>query len=204
MPKPAEWDSVYFGEYGWSPAYRYFHNERFAGEEWQGTNEPNAESPVKFQLASSRYTAGSGGFDCSIDEGFRLGLPQPKIVDHFGLRWHGEYADFLDGDGKLAVFDPTAKEPGPDATLMREDLLKKYLDECNLDLCWVVVGEKNIIGGDAVAVYHGRLKISGAYRLTEDGPNGFINAIPEFPQNSSDDSEEPDDDGEANHLADPG
>ena len=188
MPEPAEWDSVYVGEYGWSPAFRYFHDERFGGEEWQGTNEPNAESPVNFQLASSRCTADRGGFDCSVDEGFHLGVPHPNFINHFKLRWHGKHADYCDEDGKKAVFDPTAKELGPDATLMREDLLRKYLGERDLDLCWVVVGEKNITGGDAVDVYHGRLKISGAFRLTEDGPKGFINAVPEFPQSASNDS----------------
>ena len=184
MPEPATWDSVYFGEYGWSPAYRYFHDERFGGEEWQGTNAPNAESPVTFQLASSRCAAERGGFDCSIDEGFHLGVPHPRFINHFKLRWHGKHADYCDEDGKKAVFDPTAKEPGPNATLMREDLLRKYLDEHDLDLCWVVVGEKNITGGDAVDVYHGRSKISGAYRLTEDGPKGFTRAFPEIPESA--------------------
>ena len=189
MPESANWDSVHFGEYGWSPAYRYFHDERFGGEVWHGTNEPNAKCPVEFQLASSRFASEIGSFDCSIDESFSLGVPQPNLIDHFGLRWFGNGADYVDTEGTLAAFDPTSHDSGPDAMLIREDLVMEYLEDRDLALCWVVVGEKNITGGDASDVYHGRLKISGAYRLTKDGPKGFTNSNPEFAQNANGDIE---------------
>lgn len=179
MPEPTEWHHVFLGEYGWSPAYRYFHDELFGGEDWQGTNEPNAECPVKFQVASSSYLAERGGFDCSIDESYHLGLPHPNLIRHCELRWHGKDADFVDGKGKLAAFDPTTKSPGPDAVLIREDLIKEYLQDNDLTLCWVAFGEKNVIGGDASDVYHGRLKISGAYRLADDGPTGSLSCVAE-------------------------
>ena len=182
MPEPSALHPVYLGEYGWSPAYLYFYRDAKDGKDWIGTEEFNRKDcPVKFQIASAEYSADSGGFDCSIDEGFSLGLPHPEFIDHFGLRWFGKDVEFLDAEGNLAAFDPTAQEPGPNATLLREDLLKQYLDDRDLVLCWVVVGEKWITGGDAVNVYHGRSQISGAYRFTEDGPDGFIIAKPDHP-----------------------
>lgn len=199
MPEPPELHEVFLGEYAWSPAYAHLHGDHLDGGDWIGMNEIDLkECPVRFQVASTKHRSSSGGFDCSIDEGFSLGLPIPQLIDHLGLRWSGQDAGYFDTDGNLVAFDPTAKEPGPDATLIREDSMRKYLDDLDLDLCWIVVGEKNVTGGDAIDVYHGRLKISGAYRLTEDGPKGFINVIPESPQSAGNDSCESNDAESAN------
>ena len=191
MPEPAELDEVFVGEYAWSRAYAHLYGDRLDVGDWIGTNEIHLkECPVDFQVVSTKHRSGHGGFDCSIDEGFSLGLPHPQFIDHLRLQWSGQGTEYFDIEGNLGAFDPTAKEPGPDATLMRADLVRKYLDDRGLDLCWVVVGEKNITGGDAVDVYHGRLKISGAYRLTENGPKGFIDANLEIPQSANEDIEQ--------------
>ena len=184
MPKPAGLDSVYLGEFRWSSAYQHYFREvlRDKDKEWILPTGFNVKRcPVKIQLASLEYETGSGGFDCSIDEGFSLGLPNPRFIEYFGLRWFGNGVEFLDADGNVAAFDPTVSQDGPTATLLREDLVRRYLDEHNLALCWIVVGEKWITGGDAVERYHGRQQISGAYRFTENGPEGFVNTDIDLP-----------------------
>ena len=183
MPEPPALHSVYLGEYGWSPAYQHYFSDVEKGKDWVRPTRFNIKAcPVKIQLASFEYETGSGDFDCSIDEGFSLGLPHSEFIDHFGLQWFGKGVEYLDAEGRVAAFDPTVTEPGPNATLLREDLLSQYLDDRDLVLCWVVVGEKWITGGDAVNVYRGRLQISGAYRFTESGPKGSIIAKLDLPK----------------------
>ena len=87
----------------------------------------------------------------------------------------------------MAVFDPTVHEDGPTALLMREDLLLQYLQDKGLTLCWTILGEKWVVGGDASEKYHGRLKMSGAYRQMGSDQVGFLNCVPDIPKDDADD-----------------
>jgi hypothetical protein len=126
-----------------------------------------------------KYFSKSSGFDCSIDEGYTLRLLTPEIVVNLGLRWSGNAADYLDVNSQLAAFDPTAKAEGPDALLIREEILKEYLVRENLALCWVVIGEKRVIGAGFDPGHHSNLLISGAYVLGDTEPDGSYHCEPE-------------------------
>ena len=56
--------------------------------------------------------------------------------------------------------------------LIREDLLNRYLSENDLALCWVVQGEKRIIGGGPERVYKGRNIVTAVYRHTGSSLEG--------------------------------
>ena len=103
-------------------------------------------------------------------ESYALRLPHLGFIKYAGLQWSGDAADYYDNNGELAAFDPTAYEDGPSGLLLRRDLLDRYLAENGLALCWVILGEKMILGGSMTEGYQGRLKISGAYRYTTDSP----------------------------------
>ena len=109
------------------------------------------------------------------DDGQRL-LPRGLhgISAAFELNWTGRGADFVDRESNLAAFDPTAHADGPTALLVRDDLLRRYLNESDMALCWTVIGEKRIIGREANRLYQGALHISGAYTLGDDGRDGFL------------------------------
>ena len=83
----------------------------------------------------------------------------------------------MDRDGNLAAFDPTAHEEGPFALLMREDLLREYLDRAGLALCWEVIGEKRVVGSIYREHNPGVLRLTGAYLLQEDEPEGEVKTI---------------------------
>ena len=48
----------------------------------------------------------------------------------------------------------------------------RYLSENNLVQCWVVQGEKSIIGGGTERVYEGRNTVTAVYRHTGSVPGG--------------------------------
>ena len=182
MPEPPEGNSLFLGEYGWAPAFKHLYADCVYGRDWiKPQKRDGEECPVEIQPASFTYLSDSEGFDCSIEEGYTLRLPHQDFIDHIGLRWSGESADYLDETGYLATFDPTAHENGPTALLLREDLLRQYLTERGLALCWVVIGEKWILGGDASTKYHGRAKMSGAYSYNGKEPDGFMSFHADIP-----------------------
>ena len=68
------------------------------------------------------------------------------------------------------AFDPSAHEPGPNALLLRLDLLETYLSENDLELCWAVTGEKQSMG--TTGQPYGWLQFHGAYVLRGGKPEG--------------------------------
>ena len=178
MPESPEIYNMFLGEHGWSSTFRYFNQPYYGFYGWTnpGKNCPTSVRPVLFE-----YNVGAQGFDCSVDESYTLRLPDHDMVKRLGLKWTRQGANFVDKEGRLAAFDPTAHEDGPTALLIREDLLRQYLSNEGLALCWTILGEKRVLGGSRQS-YHGALRISGAYKYTDQGPKGFLNFFLEKPR----------------------
>ena len=179
MPESPEIYHMFLGEYGWSPAFRYF-NQLYYG--YSGWTTPERNCPTSVRPALFKYNVETQGFDCSVDESYVLRLPDHDIVERLGLKWTRQGANFIDKEDRLAAFDPTAHGDGPSALLIREDLLRQYLSNEGLALCWTITGEKRVLGGDWQSDHPGALRISGAYKYTDQGPEGFLNFFPDKPR----------------------
>ncbi|ACY49764.1 conserved hypothetical protein (plasmid) [Rhodothermus marinus DSM 4252] len=171
MPEPPKIYEMFVGEYAWAPAFRYFQQPYYGDTGW---SHPREDCPVKLRVASFNYVAESGGFDCSIDESYTIRLPAVDLVDGLRLRWTGDGGDFVDTSGQLVVFDPTVHEAGPDALLVRFNELVRFLEQKELTLCWVVIGEKRVVGPGFPPDYYASLRMSGAYRLCQESSKGFL------------------------------
>ena len=184
MPEEPEMYGLLLGEHGWSPAFNYSTVTYDTGAGWpQSERCPVAIRPIAFQ-----YHAETNSFDCSVEESYSLRLPHHELVRRLGLKWSGRGADYLDHQGQLAALDPTAHEDGPTALLLREDLLRDYLSQNDLALCWTILGEKRVLGemsSRSIPAYYGSLRISGAYRYTDQGPKGFVRFRHDMPHDES-------------------
>lgn len=188
MPESPEMYRMFLGEYGWSPAFRHVFPSCYGGNDWVN---PDQNCPVSIRPATFNYNASAPGFDCSLDDSYTIYLPHPEFVNRLGLKWSGKGSDYLGPEGRIAAFDPTAHQDGPTSLLLREDLLKQYLSDEGLVLFWTIFGEKRIFGvlyGDSRSEYHGALRISGVYKYTDQGPQGFLNPLPDKPRNENADS----------------
>ena len=171
MPDPPEFYRLFLGEHGWSPASNYFEQPYFGHEEWI---RPSKECPVTIKSVAVEYVQESSDFDCSVDEGFRLRLPSSDLLSGLNLTWSGVGADYHDSDGAVAASDPTAHSSGPSALLLQEEILRQYLRRERLAICWAVIGEKRVLGTGPTSGPRSSLHMSGAYRLSDDGPAGFL------------------------------
>jgi len=176
MPDPPEVYRVFLGEYGWSPAFRYFQQQHFHDLGDNGWTQPAHDCPLKVRSIAFEYLREAGIYDCSIDKTYRLRLPANEIVTSLKLQWSGNGADYVDAAGQLAVFNPTAHDDGPQALLFNEDCLREFLKQERLSLCWTILGEKLAVGPGFDDVL-GILRLSGAYILGKSGPAGFTKCI---------------------------
>lgn len=170
FPTLGENYSAFLGEYPWAPAFEQLRDSG-AINEYEWCYPPGAEPTTAYKLAANCSTGGSE-YDCSVDEDAisTLNLPSHLVVLGCQLTWTGIGADYLDQSSRLAAFDPSTHEPGPDALLLRLDLLERYLSEHDLELCWAVTGEKQSMGTSGQP--HGWLQFQGAYVLRDGKPVG--------------------------------
>lgn len=171
MPDPPKTRGIFLGEYGWSQAFRHLNEPSYGLADWE---TPKNDCPTSVQPASIVFSAGSGDFDCSVEESYSLHLPQYDFVTRLGLRWSGKESVFVDQLGHCAAFDPTAYENGPTALLIREDSLKRYLADAGLSMVWVAIGEKHVLGRNYGDHFNGSLRMSGAYLYSGLEPEGSL------------------------------
>ena len=164
--------AMFLGEYGWASAFRSF-SDSYKKE--TGSYRANGVGiRIDARPSIADYVAETGGYDGSLDESYIVRLPDAEMLKQLGADWSGQPGEFLDNSGFKAAFDPTTSENGPSSVLIREDLLRQYLEENNLAICWIVSGEKWIVGGDPGLTGRSRLLISGGYTLTDGGLKGDL------------------------------
>ena len=163
----AEVYDVFVGEHGWAPAADY---RQVPLRSWFEETRPSRNAPVHIEAVATKYPF-RAGHRISVDEWFQL--PVQKIVQIGRLHWSGQAVDFLDPDGNVAAFDPSAHMAGPSALLLREEFLRELMKRHKLGMVWTVVCVKSVKISYLTPEYP-LLRISGAYRLSEAGPVGFM------------------------------
>lgn len=172
MPEPPSVHGVFIGEHGWSPAFQHFQKQYYHDIGSNGWTRPHQECPVDVRVIGVEYRSKMGDRDFSTNDSFPLRLPSNELIAKLNLQWSGNAADYLDTVGRLAVFDPAIDKEGPNALLFREDLLKDYLTRENLTICWIVLGEKQVLHGRRDIRNPPRLGITGAFYLDKDKLKG--------------------------------
>lgn len=169
MPEAPESHTVFLGEHAWAPAAQTF----YANVKHDRAFEPARGCPSGVRPAAVKHEDAASDFDCSFKEGERIGLllPAPELLTGIGLMWSGQAATYLTPTGQVAVQVPPADIHGHHSLLIREDLLRPYLQEARLALCWALLGEKQLLGHDEFRSLP-RLRLSGVYRLMPNGLQG--------------------------------
>ena len=133
---------------------------------------PDGDAPVPAHVLATNYSTAFSGYDWSVgeNEGTGLYLPSPSIVRGCCLRWSGNDADYVDHDGTIVAFDPSAHESGHGTLLVRTDVMEQFMANHDLELCWAVIGEKQSTGTSGQP--YGWLKMFGAYVYRDGQPIG--------------------------------
>jgi hypothetical protein len=92
-----------------------------------------------------------------------------------GLKATKEMSEFVNENNELCCFSPSITNKDKAFLLINKRMFLDYLKSNNLEIIWTILGEKNIIGGPRSTEYSDRLKISGAYKMCQNGLKGKVN-----------------------------
>jgi len=158
----------YLKEYPWHPSYQEING-------WVEPNSPgnfNEVININHLVPTNEYEWEASSTDKSLNNSISIYLPNKLLVNDLGLSLkQDEYGEWIDSKGNLAFVDPSINEIGPSYALMRSDLLENWLEEKNLQLIWLIGGEKQLFTSMA-SKFFGRLVYSGIYTTTDTGIGG--------------------------------
>ena len=115
--------------------------------------------------------------DFSLKENIHIKRPTKYLFNLLRVHFKDNEYELYNIDNKLVVFNPAIKfQEGSDCLLVDREYLLKKLTEENLDIIWLVLGAKEIIG-DTSILYEG--DINSLFYLNEDSEiEGDFSLIP--------------------------
>ncbi len=182
LPEPATSSKLFFGEVGWSPAFRDLMSE-FDYEGPHG-NADWPRSTATLRPVAMCYLFEGAGYDCSLSESVTLYRPEWQTDESMRLKWTGKGADFANTAGELVASDPSAFGSGPPALIIRESDFAAYLEANGLTLIWKVQGERCAFSPGRPNTWDGSLQFWGAYEYTPSGPQGKLETRLQLPDDN--------------------
>jgi len=165
---------AFIREYPWHPIYKDIPVYRYIGggnsDFKHGRNV--IDNGIKGIMNTVTYRWESAGYDKSVDQSILINLPSRKIVE--GLNLHHDLiklGHWKNHQGETVFFDPSVKEKGPSSSLCRTIHLSDWLKNNDLQIIWLVDGEKQLYIGYSVgreSQFFGSLRYNGIYKLTPE------------------------------------
>ncbi len=158
LPRPGHRFRQHLHEHHWSAHFDGPLDEEWVPELWRANDLPHP-----FVETAGEYMCEHNTYDCSLDSTVIISLPSRWLSEKMNLKAAGRRGDFVDGSGRLIAFDPSTRDRGHGALVVRRDALRALLDREGLALFWTLLGEKNIYRPDHIGGWRGRLTILGIY-----------------------------------------
>lgn len=177
LPAGPERYQVFSREYYWSPAYQFFKNPYYGGNDWEEVNDRLNRNNVMAQVlpTSERYRWESGA-DYENQPAFLA--PREYMYSAMKLQYSKNIGEWLSEDGQVACFDPSGRKGGASSLKVKKGLLQQFLLKNHLKIFWTCLGEKRIYGTSFSGKDFPRwLELSGVYTLNDGHIEGEIKPI---------------------------
>lgn len=155
----------FFREYPWHCVHNDFNN-------WKATIDDEFTSNPEYLMPISEYEWEMGGREQSLSDSISIYSPAKEIIKGLSLSpLLEQYGHWINDNKELVFFDPSMNEKGSPSALIQTNILFDWLEENDLQLIWLVGGEKQLFTSMA-SNFFGRLIFSGIFTLTENGVEG--------------------------------
>lgn len=169
MPECSNRYELFYREYYWSPAYKYYDIEGLTKRDIRDKETNQFIAHVDITTIGYLWEAEE---DHSKEISFYSLMPSKQLFDGLNMRYAEKEGFFLNEEGEMICFDAKVIDSSQNYLLIRKDAILDYLKTHHKKIMWYVYGEKNIIG---LHNYLGTsnfpmwLAVSGVYALDEEG-----------------------------------
>lgn len=157
----------FFGEYPWHTIYRHISDWREPGD---GIRDLIT---VKHLVPFAKYEWEEGSKDYSINSSLFFHMPAKDLIEDMGLTRPSGCWGVWKYNNQPAFIDPSLEEYGPSYALMRTEILQKWLKENDMEIVWLIGGEKQMFASRAERFF-GRLVYSGIFKYEDGKPTGTL------------------------------
>lgn len=169
MPESSDRYELFYREYYWSPAYKYFDAKGLTKRDIYDNKTNHLISHAEVTTIGYLWEAGT---DYSKESSFYCLIPSNQLFKGMRMQYSDKDGVFLNKEGEKICFDARAIDNSKTYLLVRKDALWNYLKTNQKRIIWYLLGEKNIIGLHNYQSMHNLPKwlvVSGTYTLDETG-----------------------------------
>lgn len=159
---------VFSREYFWSPAFKFFENEYYGGQENVYIKDRINEKMRFNVILTTKDYLWEEEFDNSKDETINYFKPSNFIYQQMQLKPGYDEGNYINIQGEVVCFDPSVSNNTRSCLLVKKEELLKFLVKNHLKIVWIVIGEKNVLGDHTSNKEIYRLEISGNYFLDKN------------------------------------
>jgi len=153
-------------EYYWSPAYNYFSDKPYYESiEDEDINDRSTGKHIgKIKLTTHSFLW-EEEFDASKEQNIRFLKPSNCLFKGLKMQYSQKEGEYINSNNKRICFDPSVYNNTESYLLIKKSPLLSFLKNNHLKIFWIVIGEKDIEGGQYQL---SKLDISGLYYLNEE------------------------------------
>lgn len=150
IPQEADINEVFSREYYWSEAYSdctYENHPEYSDKRLHA----NIEDSHIMGFPTSMNYMWDKDRDFTLQESINIKRPTKCLYELLELHFKDNDYEFYNVEHKLSIFNPAIKfQEGNDCLLVDKNYLIKKLSEKNLDIIWLVLGAKEVIGNMSI------------------------------------------------------
>ena len=167
---------VFWQEYYWSPAYKFFDDPYYGERSWQRIylDGKNHSEEVDLLSSSQIYNWESGADEEAKKSIF---IPCETLFEYSDLSYSSGLGIWEDTSSNVACFSPSQFGFNASSLSVKSDLLKKFLENTGLEIFWVCHGRKEIrIKNHSDFDLKNWLEVFGIFTFSEGKIQGNLNS----------------------------
>ncbi|TVO37187.1 AVAST type 2 anti-phage system protein Avs2 [Vibrio algivorus] len=173
MPEGSDRYELFDREFYWSEAFQSFKSDYYSGSDWTEVTDQDSGTKIADVSVTSINYLWEEEFDKSKTDTLSFLKPSSLIFEKMGLISGETEGSYEDKDGNIVCFAAEALTDSNTHLLIKKEPFLRMLNENNLDIVWILLGEKGVIGGSIGSNHsYGRIEFSGSFYLDNGELNG--------------------------------
>ena len=163
MPECHYPENIYLGEFYWAPSFLDNETPYFGRFDW--VYPKNDISKLILPTFDDYLHSSSGRDNSFVSTSINISMLHRWIVEKMNLDWKIAKKGFYNKNDVLVAYDPSYNREEPKILIINRMRLLEFLKQNDLEIFWIIYGNKNIIGSSFKENKVTRYDINGFFWL---------------------------------------